>query len=342
MKPKEITSGQWLRYNVLFIAEHFLGQRLFKLLLGKRRERLYQEIGTELKGTGRGGVMDTSEIEWKGTLDEFKVSPYVPNRATVFRGMAADWPAVKNWDFNFFDHHYGEMDVILTDNVGFIDPDNPQEFDTLKLSEYLSALKSGSLKYLKFSSLVHKDKLLQADLDRPWLEKFHLPGSFGPRFFLFIGGKNTRTPIHNAIPGTVFIQIEGQKKWTIYPTEERIFLDVHAERRSYFHTPANPGKGDDPRFPLARYAKRYEVVLEPGDVLWIPPFVWHEVDNLTDSIGVAYKFANLPAAFRSTRKLSTLFFLSTRPTLFSAYMASLFKKEDYLFERKQEEIDKVF
>lgn len=319
----------------MFILEHFLGLSLFEKKFGESRRKLYSEINEQLKGVNRGGLQDINDIDGQMSLDEFKKHPYTPNMPHVFRKAAIDWPCVKKWSLEFFAENYGGMEVILTDNVGFIDPDNPQEFDTLELREYIKALKGGSLKYLKFSSIVHKDKNLQKDLDLKWLKRFHLPTSFGPRFFLFIGGKNTRTPIHNAIPGTVFVQITGKKKWTIYPTEEQVFLHVRAERRSYFYSDIIPNNLNDPKFHLSKYAKKYEVILEPGDVLWIPPFVWHEVENLTDSIGVAYKFANIPAALKSTKLLTSLFFLATKPNLISAYWSSLSKDEDHLFERSQ-------
>jgi hypothetical protein len=166
--------------------------------------------------------------------------------------------------------------------------------------------------------------------------------SFGIRFFLFIGGKNTLTPVHDALPGTVFVQIYGKKKWTIFPTEDRIFMDVRAERRSYFHTAADPDVADDPNFPLMKYVRKYEITMEPGDVLWMPPFLWHQVENPTDSIGVAFKFVDIKQAKKASKVLTTSFFFATKPTIFAAYWASITQKVDYLFSRKQAEIDKIY
>jgi len=47
---------------------------------------------------------------------------------------------------------------------------------------------------------------------------------------------------------------------------------------------------DQAGFPLYNVIPKYEVVLEPGDVLYSPQWWWHTVDNLGESIGVAMRF----------------------------------------------------
>jgi len=57
-------------------------------------------------------------------------------------------------------------------------------------------------------------------------------------------------------------------------------------------------------------------VLDAGDVMYIPPFVWHYVENVTTTIAVAYRFFSLRDALRSSWPLTVAKFLSTRPSLF--------------------------
>jgi hypothetical protein len=199
-------------------------------------------------------------------------------------------------------------------------------------------MRKGSKKYLKFNRLVHHNRGLQFDFDLDWLKKFQLPWSFNEAYYLFIGGQNTLTPVHNGFVCTVFIQIYGRKKWTIYKVGERVFLDVRADRRMYFYSSADPDNINDERFPLLKYAEKYEVILEPGDVLWIPPLVWHQVENLSESIGVAFKFPNIPMAFRTSKVLTSLFFLATKPNIFKALWVSLTHDEDYVFTKEDSEI----
>ena len=51
-----------------------------------------------------------------------------------------------------------------------------------------------------------------------------------------------------------------------------------------FDIRSNVGFVDDRRralLPLLRYCPHYEVVLEPGDILWVPKYWLHSVDNLS-------------------------------------------------------------
>jgi hypothetical protein len=59
------------------------------------------------------------------------------------------------------------------------------------------------------------------------------------------------------------------------------------------------GEEIEQRFPLFRYVPKYTVHLKPGDVLYVPPWWWHEVTNHGETIGVPVRFlddggGNLP------------------------------------------------
>jgi hypothetical protein len=47
-------------------------------------------------------------------------------------------------------------------------------------------------------------------------------------------------------------------------------------------------------------------VLEPGDVLWNPPWVWHGVQNLTESIAVSMWWFNVTRTFANNPVLTPL------------------------------------
>lgn len=54
---------------------------------------------------------------------------------------------------------------------------------------------------------------------------------------------------------------------------------------------------------------KVQAILEPGDVLWNPPWVWHGVQNLTESIAVSMWWANVARTFSNDPVLTPLAFL---------------------------------
>jgi hypothetical protein len=325
MKPGNVTSAQWLHYNALFLAEHFLGRPRFERLLGKSERDLQDSI--HRYAAGRDATGDLTVIEEEGRFTE---PLYHPHHVKVLRGAAKDWECTKKWSFDFFAEHYGDMQIQLYNNVGLVG-NSPQDFDTTRLRDYIAELEQGTLKYLKFSRIAHNDSALKDDFDYEWLRKFTPSASFGKIYYLFMGAAGTLTPIHNGLPPTLFIQVTGQKRWLFYPPSHRLFLGVRPERRNYFYSDVNPFAESNGAYPLFKYTKPHEIILNPGDILWFPSHVWHHVENLSASIAVAYKYVHLPSAFKASKMLSSLFFLSTRPFLLESFVSSRIKGNDRIF-----------
>jgi len=329
MKPQNVTAKDWFEYNTLFFLEHFLGHRYFQSLFGGREKKLWASVDRHASNSP---AEPFEIIEHQGMSEEPLYHPFQPE---VFRGAAKDWACTKKWTFEFFAEQFGDKEVVITNNVGLVG-NGQKTYEVIKLREYIAQLQAGSLKYLKFSQMIHESSVLQEDFNSEWLLKFHQSHEFKKLFFLFMGGKGTVTPIHTALPPTVFVQVSGTKKWSFFPANDRLFLGVRPDRRSYYYTHANPYDQADPNFPLLKHAKRRELILNAGDVVWFPALCWHQVENVTDSIGVAYKFFHIPSAMRASKMLSSLFFLATKPLLLqSAIMARITKKE-YIFNTPQQ------
>ena len=315
MKPNNVKYNHWLTYNALFFIEHFLGENLYKKLLGGTEKKLYDAIDNYIS---KNPIEDDFKIldYKKGEFPEPLGHPYYPQ---VFRGAADDWTCSKKWSFDYFSEKYGNEEVILINNEGLV-KDTNQAYDVIKLQEYIKRLQNGSKQYLKFSRMVDEKSMLREDFDYDWLKKFRVRFAQNDLFYFFMGGKNTITPIHNGFATTVFVQVTGTKRWIFYNTNNRLFIGARPRRYNYFFSKADPHNLNDPDFPLLKHAKQYEVILNAGDVLYFPSFVWHQVENVTDTIGVAYKFAALPSGFTSSKMLATCFLLSTKPWLIETFL----------------------
>jgi len=110
---------------------------------------------------------------------------------------------------------------------------------------------------------------------------------------LFMGRKKTRAPMHNACFWNFFYMLDGKKKWSFVDPNYSVFAYPYylmGRASGFTHCP-DPNDYDKKTYPLFEYCPVYEVTLEPGDLLALPPWWWHAVENLTErSVGVATRW----------------------------------------------------
>eukprot|EP01038_Epipyxis_sp_PR26KG_P014314 gene14314-19198_t len=100
---------------------------------------------------------------------------------------------------------------------------------------------------------------------------------------LFIGREGTGSPFHHAAVYNMFYMIDGKKKWWFIDPYDSIL----AYPLNFFGRAAGilfclwPGEYNEAAFPLFPYCPVYSTVLNPGDVLFNPPWWWHSIKNIT-------------------------------------------------------------
>lgn len=332
MRPEGITRKQWIKYNFYFALQHFIGNKNSEKYLQKRKLKLYEEILQNPGIDKRGKVYYNDDITVNNDFDIENNHVKLMQGPLLFKGAAKDWPCITKWNKQFFRENYADYNISLVGNVGLADKENQNKHKIASMGEFIDELSKEKHNYLRFSRIIDERPELRNDMDVPWMDRFKSRFARGGYLYLFMGEEGSKTDMHDAIIQTLFFQIKGKKKWTIYAPNERIFIDAIPDRRPYFYTHANPKELNDPNFPLLKHAIRYEIILEEGDILWFPTFYWHHVENLTENIGVTYKFTEFGESFKMSKVMTTLFFLATRPTIFESFYYNTFKKRDLLFD----------
>ncbi|MDB5960936.1 MAG: transcription factor [Massilia sp.] len=133
----------------------------------------------------------------------------------------------------------------------------------------------------------------------------HWPAYFDkmgpPRFW--IGPARTVTPLHCDFDDNIFAQIWGTKRIFLCPPHHDEFLYIREANPLLFGSPVDPESLDFIQFPLARQASMIEVIVEPGDMLYVPAGWYHQVRALTFSLSSNRWARAMPLALQGDESL---------------------------------------
>ncbi|MBD2309015.1 cupin-like domain-containing protein [Chroococcidiopsis sp. FACHB-1243] len=98
----------------------------------------------------------------------------------------------------------------------------------------------------------------------------------------FIGSSHSLTPLHFdcLLTNNLFFQIVGRKQFTILLNEDSKYCYRHNWR--WFKV--DPEHPDLEQYPLYKNARPIKVIVNPGDILYMPPGTLHHVRSLDESI----------------------------------------------------------
>ncbi|WP_353404032.1 cupin-like domain-containing protein [Duganella hordei] len=162
----------------------------------------------------------------------------------------------------------------------------------MSMGEYLDLVDSGvhalppylgNLELRELNSLCH------------WPTYFDKMGP--PRFW--VGPAGTVTPLHCDYDDNIFAQIWGTKRIFLSPPHHDEFLYPREANAILFGSPFDPEAPDFDRFPLARQATMIEVIVNPGDMLYVPAGWYHQVRALTFSLSSNRWARAVPFALRA-------------------------------------------
>lgn len=128
---------------------------------------------------------------------------------------------------------------------------------------------------------------------------------------VWIGPKHATTQNHYDISYNFYVQIYGEKRFILFPPHQLhhlyLFPFLHPGAQQ---SQVNLSRPDLNLFPHFQETVAYEALLKPGDVLYLPPFWFHHVTALSNSISIsvwtptheveyAYETVRQPLPFKS-------------------------------------------
>ncbi|XP_067144516.1 HSPB1-associated protein 1 [Centruroides vittatus] len=180
----------------------------------------------------------------------------------------------------------GEADYITSTINGFLTwlNDSNEEvnlFSCFKRSEFwcYSSYNYMAKTFQSIPTIIH-------DVD--W-SSFGFPGRCGHQSTWWIGSEGAHTPCHQDTYGCNLVaQLTGRKLWVLFPPKDSEFLyptRIPYEESSVFSS-VNLKRINQKKHSKFQFSHPHPVILEPGEVLCVPPLWWHYVECLEPSISI--------------------------------------------------------
>lgn len=229
------------------------------------------------------------EVEKVANLDKdtFKEQYLDPQLPVVFTDLISDWPAIHSWTIEHLKSKYGTLQVpiysntIISLNKGHLSPNK-----TMPFGDYLDMI-SGSepceLRLFLFNLFKYAPEL-KDDYKLPGI----MDGFYNDFPFLFFGGKSSKVALHYDLDMShVFLnQISGRKRVILFPPDQS---------KKIYQLPftvasnINVNKPDYAKHPALKNVNGYEVILNPGETLFIPTGFWHYMEYLNGGYSISLR-----------------------------------------------------
>jgi len=235
---------------------------------------------------------DSHLIERRHRLsgDEFLRGYYSQNRAVIITGMMDDWPAMAKWSLDHFARAFGEREVEVQfgrDGDPDYEVNQPRLTHIMRFGQFIDIIRHAGRSNDLYMTARNSDRNRQA-LVELWDDIVQIPdyldGSDDKAAFLWLGPAGTLTPFHHDLTNNFMAQVIGRKRLLIVPANElpRAYNHLHCYSRI-------DGRDIDyERFPALREANLQEIILHPGEILFLPVGHWHFVEALDISCTMSF------------------------------------------------------
>jgi hypothetical protein len=239
----------------------------------------------------------TVEKRSRVSRDEFFERYAIGSRPVVLTDLARDWPAMTRWSPQYLKEHFGHLQTEIQAERN-ADP----KFEQNKL-EHRRSMKVGDFVDQVLAGGVTNDYYLTANnevLRRPEFAKLLDDIGSMPAYCrqdevarsvnFWFGPAGTNTPLHHDTLMLFHTQVVGRKRWR--------FISPLETPRVYNHysvfSPIDIDNPDLARYPAFAGVKILDVVVEPGETVFLPLAWWHQVSGLDVSLSVSYTNLDLP------------------------------------------------
>ncbi|MCT7972555.1 cupin-like domain-containing protein [Laspinema olomoucense] len=222
---------------------------------------------------------------------EFFENYFAQNTPVILTGIMGNWQALSRWNPEYLKQEYGEVAV----EVQFNRESNPlferekeKHRQQMKMGEYVDLIVQGGKTndyYMvpfngNFDSPELKPLLKEVEIFTDYID----PSNQTACIFFWFGPEGTITPLHHDPCNVLLSQVYGKKRIRLISPNQKALLYNYVGVYSEVDL-LNP---DYEKYPRFKDVEIIEVILEPGEVIFLPVGWWHHVEALDISISVSF------------------------------------------------------
>jgi hypothetical protein len=228
------------------------------------------------------------------SAEEFLERYYATNRPVILTGELADWPALVRWSPDYLKMKVGGRPVEFQG-----ERNRDREFEMYKdahrrvapFDRFIDQILlpgAGNEAYLTaYNSPRNAEALSVLHDDLGALEKFLDRKAAAPHGMMWIGPAGTVTSLHHDLTNNFIAQIVGRKRVKLAPAAE--VGRLYNERHVFSVIPDLEDPNINPEsYPRLEGLRIYDVLLEPGEILFMPFGWWHQVKSLDFSVTITF------------------------------------------------------
>lgn len=316
-------------FTFLFLVSHLIKADWLESFQLKLRQKLAKKL--KLSDI-RGQEIRIDSVESLDVKDFHQnyVSRGLP---LLIKGGCKSWPCSSKWNFKYLEDEFGDAEFNLASYRGFVPLTEDETPDDIaaqvnkkaSIKEMIQSMGEDNSIYMRFCPIMEEYQDLIEDLDKNWIKKM-AKSYLGFSYQSFMGGANKKTPIHAGMTAFFFVLPYGKKKWTLFPNHYDGIIEPAITRFAHNFSDVDISRPDLGLYPGFDSLDRYVCEMEEGDILYVPAWLWHEVENHTNSWGVSVRIPHLFQAWKQSFGFTFKRYFFTRPSVFTAAYLSFFKK----------------
>lgn len=215
---------------------------------------------------------------------------YTTNRPVIIQGAMDNWAAMKKWNPAWLKQQFGDRVVEVQTNRNadrLYEINMEQHREQVLFGDYIDMITRNEPTndvYMTASNGSTNSQALNELWDDIDMLPEYLDGTDDRKGFLWFGPAGTITPLHHDLTNNFMAQVYGRKLIKLIPSYHMPYVYNHL----HCYSEIDMGNINFERYPLLKKANIIELILEPGEILFLPVGCWHYVHGLDISITMSF------------------------------------------------------